>query len=451
MNFRLHVRLHFAIVILMNICSSTHVFSSTDVDLETSITVGSRTGLFANIYTSGEEEISSQEGQTGIVSSQANVAPGIVLTISSRRIRFVTTYFLTLSNNVMVQDRFRLNLYQQGGLQLSTGLSRTLTLSAEAGIRNGFLDYSTALYSSVSDNEVPANLLPAQELFFYNITSSLGLNKRWSRRAGSGISLSFNTYRTYGYSESEEVRLADRYQTTLSLNHNHAITRRDELNAAAIIGINMFVPGMNLLTIQGTTGWRHAFTENLMLSISAGLLALYVIGDNDYERETGLDDSLSSSQVSPLGTIAYSQRFNLKKRKILNLNMSGTYNSYLDQMTASSRQRLLFSIGIDLDLTSEWSILASGTISSLFTTSFANRNPEADIIPTDYPTTAYLNLGASYLLSSESGFNSDIRLNFGITSNARWAELWSENLRVRAFEEFIVYINIAARKRYMEP
>ena len=447
MTFHLYIRLHFPVTILIIVFSSPYALGGTDVDLETSIAVGSRAGLFASIYTSGDDNAveDAQYKQTGIVSSQANISPKISFAVSSKRIRFTTSYFLALSNNVMLQDEFNLNMYHQGGLQLITDLSRRLTLSADASISSGLLDYSTALYNSVSDSEIPANLLPAQELRFYNITSSVGLNNRWSRRASSSIHLSFSTYRTLGYNEGENARLPDQYQTALSLNYSSAITKHDNLNFSARESFIFFDPGNILLLIQTAIGWRHILSKKNMLNMSAGLVMEYILGNTDYDNEIDREGNPSLSRCSPLGEITYSHQFKLKKRKNLNLNLSGIYNYYLDQMTASSRQRVVFNIGLELEFASDWTVFASGSISSLVTEVSASTDTQMNTVPIDYPTMAYLNLGASYSISQEIFFN------FGITSNARWAELWSGDFRARAFEEFVIYISISASKRYLEP
>lgn len=446
MRYRLIPRAHLAMILFISVCRPDTVLGGNDVDATTSVTVDSRTGLFAALYASNEDEAASAQ-PTGVVSTQILVTPGLELGLSTGRTTLEMAYQIELSNFVAREEDFRLNVYQQAGLHLVTSLSRTLTFVADAAGRMGLLDYSRALYVFDTEGDIAPNLPETQQLRFYEVNASMGLAKQWSRRASSDFAATFNMRRPFGYDENE-APFPDSYQYRFEVGNLYALTRRDALTLNTSGGLVLYTPGDDFVPIGITTGWRHDFSETATISLAAGVTVAYQLEINQERPQDALDPIYTGNAgryLLPMGSIAYHHLFNLKGRKTLTIDLSGDVNAYFDNVAASVRQQYLFGIAGALRFQSEWELAVSGTLSYLDTTVPVNSTQGATVPPIEYPTVAALNANAGYPVTPE------IQILFGIMSSARWSGFGAEEFRARAFEEFIVYISISATKNHLEP
>lgn len=441
---RVEMRLRAAGIVLLMLWSPTNSRGATDVDFFTNLTIGCRGGLFAVVYSSGDDVSADQE--TGLVSMQVILLPGVVFALSTERTAFEMNYHLELSNRIIRGREFALNFLHRPGLRFSTRLTSTTTLSATAGVRIGALGYSSASQLSDTENDNDPNPPDVSEIRLAYADAMLQLTEQLSRLSSISVIGLYRGRLPYGYQEGDTLPFSKQHQNTLQLEYIRHLTRRNSLLVGTSGSLVLNSPGPDFIPVEVTIGLTHTLSEYSVLSASAGVMMAYLTEIDHDDSGDGEDElPMSLTYWLPQVDLSYQGRFNLRRGRYVSTGLTGGFNGYFDRVTASVRQQIRLAVSVALSLPPRWTIVVQGVGSSLITPEPTQSGAEVTTPPIDYPTTTTVNVEGRYFLSRE------ISLRFGISSSARWSHhMGDPEFRARAFEEFIVYLSVVASKNHLE-
>lgn len=379
--------------------------------------------------------ISQAAGSDSLFSTDFELTPHLVLSLSTPRSGFLSRYELHIFTQVVEDSAQQILLLHSLDLSYNLVMAPRWNLFASANMSIGTVDFSRSLFFFGNDSGSPTERPDAETISYLNVNATTGIANQISPRQRLSLFLAYGLNRPIAPSDNSTFPRQDQY--SFGVDYSLVLTPRNLLLLSLQTGAVVYDPTPIYVPTSLTAQWQHSITPNRTISVQGGAMVGYQhYEDGEVPDTPGLIVDEDKVRAAPLGNIQYNSNFRLTDRINCNLNLIGGITVFFEQIRAD--------VTLQAFTNASWAVVFPSKFATQVSISASTpvSDPPADAIDATgdiiyQPTMGVLNIGFLY------PFAKYYIVSWGIQGNLSASHLQDSEFEIGS-KEAVIYGSILA-------